>query len=117
MSPSDTEQLLDPAYVEGAAVAAASGEVEEGERGGFVRKLARWVTKGGLAILDQGLISGSNFLIGILLARWLVPAKYGAFSLAFSVFLLLSYVYHALVSEPQGVFSGSAYRHFLRGYP
>jgi O-antigen/teichoic acid export membrane protein len=86
------------------------------ERGGGVRKLARWGTKGGLAILDQGLISGSNFLIGILLARWLIPAQYGAFSLAFSVFLLLSYVYQSLLSEPQGVFSGSAYSKCLRGY-
>jgi hypothetical protein len=116
MSSSDTEQLLDPAYVEDAVVAASSDQGEEVESGGFSRKLARWVTKGGLAILDQGLISGSNFLIGILLARWLVPAQYGAFSLAFSVFLLLSYVYHSLLSEPQGVFSGSAYRHCLRGY-
>src|ERR1019366_3825617 len=61
-----------------------------------------WAGKGSLALLDQGLISGSNFLIGILLARWLVPEQYGAFSLAFSVFLLLSYVYHSLLSEPQG---------------
>ena len=80
------------------------------------RKVGGWVTKGGLAILDQGLISGSNFLIGILLARWLVPAQYGAFSLAFSVFLLLSYVYQSVLSEPQAVFSGSAYRQCLRGY-
>ena len=116
MSSSDTEQLLDPAYVEDAAVAAQAEAGEQVESGGLARKLARWVTKGGLAILDQGLISGSNFLIGILLARWLVPAEYGAFSLAFSVFLLLSYVYHSLLSEPQGVFSGSAYRHCLRGY-
>ena len=32
------------------------------------------MTKGGFAILDQGLISGSNFLISILLARWLVAS-------------------------------------------
>src|SRR5580658_410520 len=116
MSSPDAEQLLDPAYVEDAAVTPQSDAGEEGEPGGRARKLARWTTKGGLAILDQGLISGSNFLIGILLARWLVPAQYGAFSLAFSVFLLLSYVYQSLLSEPQGVFSGSAYRHCLRGY-
>jgi O-antigen/teichoic acid export membrane protein len=45
-----------------------------------------------------------------------VPAEYGAFSLAFSVFLLLSYVYQSLLSEPQGVFSGSTYSQCLRGY-
>ena len=77
------------------------------KRGSRSRKVGRWVTKGGLAILDQGLISGSNFLIGILLARWLVPAQYGAFSLAFSVFLFLSYVYQSLLSEPQACFQRS----------
>ena len=79
-------------------------------------KLFHWVTKGGLAIVDQGLISGSNFLLGILLARWLAPDQYGAYALAFSVFLLLSFLYHPLLLEPMAVFSGSAYSRCLRGY-
>ncbi|HEV2397360.1 MAG TPA: hypothetical protein VGS27_10505 [Candidatus Sulfotelmatobacter sp.] len=108
MKSSNTEQLLDPIEL--------PSPTPDVDRGGVAQKLARWTAKGGLAILDQGLISGSNFLIGILLARWLVPAEYGAFSLAFSVFLLLSYVYQSLLSEPQGVFSGSTYRQCLRGY-
>lgn len=108
-----TEQILDPAEESMSALPTAAVEVN---RGSFTQKLARWVTKGSLAIVDQGLISGSNFLIGILLARWLVPTQYGAFSLAFSIFLLLSYVYQSLLSEPQGVFSGSAYSQCLRGY-
>lgn len=111
MNTSNTEELLDP--VDASTMPDQTADVD---RGGRAKKVARWTTKGGLAILDQGLISGSNFLIGILLARWLVPAEYGAFSLAFSVFLLLSYVYQSLLSEPQGVFSGSAYRQCLRGY-
>ena len=116
MSSSETEQVLDPAYVEDSVVASSTGAAEDPDQGGFSRKLRRWVTKGGLAILDQGLISGSNFAISIALARWLAPGQYGAFSLAFSVFLLLSYVYQSLLSEPQGVFSGSAYSQCLRGY-
>ena len=71
MSVPDTEEVLDPELSDGAAIA----ESERGE-GEFARpssKFWRWITKGGLAILDQGLISGSNFLIGILLARWLMP--------------------------------------------
>jgi len=115
MSSSNTEQVLDPGYLK-AATAVAASDADSIDSGSSSRKAARWATKGGLAILDQGLISGSNFLIGILLARWLVPAEYGAFSLAFSVFLLLSYVYQSLLSEPQAVFSGSAYRQCLRGY-
>ena len=35
--------------------------------------------KGNLAILGRGLISGSNFIISILLARWLMPDQYGAY--------------------------------------
>ncbi|MFZ0732909.1 MAG: hypothetical protein WAM79_11340 [Candidatus Sulfotelmatobacter sp.] len=115
MSSSNPEQVLDPGYLK-AATAVAASDANGIDAGSTSKKAARWATKGGLAILDQGLISGSNFLIGILLARWLVPAEYGAFSLAFSVFLLLSYVYQSLLSEPQAVFSGSAYRRCLRGY-
>ncbi len=114
MSSANTEELLDP-QLSTEAVAETSGERADlmtGRRG----KFARWITKGGLAIIDQGLISGSNFLIGILLARWLMPEAYGAFALAFSVFLLLSYVYQSFLAEPQAVFSGSAYSGSLRGY-
>ena len=68
-----------------------------------------WITKGSLAVLDQGLISGSNFLIGILLARWLLPAQYGAYGLAFEIFLLLSFFHQALLIEPQRVFGPSDY--------
>src|SRR5215475_911641 len=80
------------------------------------RNMMRWATKGGLAIIDQALISGSNFLVGILLARWLVPETYGAYALAFSVFLLLSFVSQALLFEPMAVFSGSQYQKSMRGY-
>lgn len=79
-------------------------------------KVARLGAKGGLAIVDQALISGSNFLISILLGRWLSQSEYGAFALAFSVFLLLSFLYHSLLLEPMAVFSGSTYRGSLRGY-
>ena len=41
------------------------------DRGNLVQRLLPWSHKGGLTILDQGLISGSNFLISVLLARWL----------------------------------------------
>jgi O-antigen/teichoic acid export membrane protein len=75
-----------------------------------------WVGKGFLAILDQGLISGSNFWISVLLARWLVPEQYGAYALAFAVFLLVSLVYQALLLEPMSVFGSSTYRDRPREY-
>jgi hypothetical protein len=39
-----------------------------------------WAKKAGLAVLDQGLFTGSHFIINVLLARWLEPAQYGAFA-------------------------------------
>ena len=75
-----------------------------------------WLHKGGCAVLDQALISGSNFVVSILLARWLVPEQYGAFAVAFGFFILLSLVYGSLVLEPMAVFGGSSYRDNLRGY-
>jgi len=80
------------------------------------RKLVSWTTKGGMAILDQGLITGSNFLLGILLARWLSREQYGAFALGFSIFLLVAMLYQSLVLEPMAVFGGAVYRHQLRAY-
>jgi O-antigen/teichoic acid export membrane protein len=86
------------------------------EQSGGLRRLFRWGTQGGLAITDQALISGSNFLIGILLARWLQPEQYGAYALAFSIYLLLLLLYQSLLLEPLSVFGGSTYWNGLRGY-
>ena len=97
----------------------ASGETERispFSRDFILKKFIPWVTKGGLAILDYGLFSGSNFLLGILLARWMAPEQYGAYALAFSIFILVTFLYQALVLEPLSVFSGTAYPNNLRGY-
>jgi hypothetical protein len=75
-----------------------------------------WVGKGSLAVLDQGLISGANFLITILLARWLTAGQYGAYTLAFSIFLLLGSVHDSLVSEPMTVFGPSSHVDHRREY-
>ena len=46
--------------------------------------------KAGFSIADQAMLSGSNFTLNILLARWLESAEYGAFTLVFSIFLFLA---------------------------
>src|ERR1700731_4323191 len=84
--------------------------------GTLAQKLFRWTTKSSLAVLDQGLISGSNFAASIMLARWLTPEQYGAYADAFAVFILLSLIYLALLLEPMAVFGGSSYPHCLREY-
>lgn len=81
-----------------------------------MQKMVRWGTKGGLAILEYGLIAGSNFILGFLLARWMSPEQYGAYGLGFSIFLLLSFLYQALLLEPMSVYGGSNFRENLRGY-
>jgi O-antigen/teichoic acid export membrane protein len=81
-----------------------------------MQRMVRWGTKGGLAILEYGLISGSNFILGFLLARWMTPEQYGAYGLGFSIWLLLSFLYQALLLEPMSVYGGSTFRENLRGY-
>src|SRR5579863_4891036 len=98
------------------AVAEAAEPVVVSAPAPAFRTATRWATKGGLAILDQALISGSNFAVSIWLGRSLMPEQYGAYALAFSVSLLLTFLYQSLLLEPMAVFSGSAYRKSLRGY-
>ncbi|MFZ0138957.1 MAG: hypothetical protein WAK89_17970 [Candidatus Sulfotelmatobacter sp.] len=83
---------------------------------GIREKLVPWAMKGGLAILDQGVFAGSNFVISILLARWLSPEQYGSYAVAFAIFLFILTFYQALLLEPMLVFGGSVYRNCLRGY-
>jgi O-antigen/teichoic acid export membrane protein len=63
------------------------------------------MSKGSVAVLEEGLFAGSNFLIGVLLARWLEPVDYGAFTAAYSLFLLLGTAfYSAICVQPVLVF-------------
>lgn len=98
--------------VKGAAAEPASIS----RRKGLLSVARAWSSKGALALLDQGLISSSNFIVGILLARTLAPDEYGAYALAFEVFLFLTIVYSALVLEPLSVFGPSVYRESNREY-
>lgn len=75
-----------------------------------------WVTKGSLAIADQGIFAGSNFLLNVLLARWLVPAEYGTFALVFSVLLILNVLHNALLTEPMLVFGSGKYNERFSQY-
>lgn len=74
----------------------------------FARGL-NWATQGFLALADQALFSGANFLVSVLLARWLQPAEYGVYSLAYAVFLLFATAHTAVVGEPMTVFGSGKY--------
>jgi len=77
---------------------------------------ARRMGVGAFAVLDQVLFAGASFSINILLARWLPPVEYGAFALAFFVFLLLGALHTAVLTEPMLVFGASVYRGRTRAY-
>ncbi|HEX4643567.1 MAG TPA: hypothetical protein VH161_08860, partial [Candidatus Acidoferrales bacterium] len=82
----------------------------------FWGTLKSWILKCSTAIMDHGLLSASNFLLGVILARYLGSEQYGAFALSFSTFVLLSLVHSALAMEPMSVFAPSIYRKSLREY-
>jgi O-antigen/teichoic acid export membrane protein len=86
------------------------------DRTRLLKQVIPWGVKGGLTILDQGLASGSTFLLGILLARWLPSDQYGAYALALAIYVLMHAFYQALVLEPMAVFGGSVYHDQLRPY-
>ncbi len=75
-----------------------------------------WGGKGVLTLTDQGLIGGSNFIIAIFLARQLSRTGYGAYALAFEIFMVLSLAYACLILEPMFVFGPSTYRGRFRQY-
>jgi len=79
-------------------------------------RLKHWGLKGGLAILDQGVYSGSNFIFNILLARWLTADNYGAFSLAFAIYLFSTSFHNAVILEPMSVFGTAKYAENIHGY-
>ena len=51
-----------------------------------------------------------------MLARWLTADQYGAYAVAFGIFVLLTVLYQSLLLEPMAVFGGSTYRENLREY-
>jgi len=85
-------------------------DTSAGQSPGVFGRSLSWLTKGSLAIADQGIFAVSNFLLNVLLARWLTPADYGAFALAYSIFLSLLLIHSALLTTPMLVFGQGKYR-------
>jgi O-antigen/teichoic acid export membrane protein len=78
--------------------------------------IRNWLWKGGWAILDQGLFAGANFLLGVVLARWLPAQEFGVYTVAYSGFLLLGTLHTPLLTEPMLVFGATEYRHIFPSY-
>lgn len=78
--------------------------------------IRRRVKKGSWALLDRGLVAGSNFILTILLARWLSASEYGAFAMALAGYALLSMFHTALFVDPLLVFGAGTYRRRFSKY-
>jgi len=83
---------------------------------GRSRSIALWAGRGLASCLDQGLVSGVNFTANVLLARWLSPVEYGAFAVAFAVFLFLSGFHNALLLDPACVLGPARFSNQLPEY-
>src|SRR5207253_2960086 len=75
-----------------------------------------WAVRGGLAVADQASLAGTNFAVSVLLARWLAPASYGAFSVALAFSWLLRNLYDAVVNAPMSVIGVGRHRERFRSY-
>jgi O-antigen/teichoic acid export membrane protein len=74
-----------------------------------LERVRSWASTGALALLDQGLISGSNFALGVALARLGGPTEYGAYMTMYAAFLLIANFYQALLLEPSSVLGFSMF--------
>ena len=72
--------------------------------------------KGSWAVADQGLFAGTNFLVNILLARWMTPAEYGAFTVAYATFLFVAVIHTGLFTEPMLVFGPGRFKETFSSY-
>jgi len=80
------------------------------------RRNLKWITRGAWAIVDQGFFALANVILNVLLARWLSPAEYGAFAVAYSLLLFLGAFHTALLTEPLLVFGPAKYAKQPRSY-
>lgn len=62
----------------------------------LMRRYAHW----NWALIDQALVSGTNFLVGILLVRYLGIEQYGQFVLAWMIVQFVMSVQNALIVSP-----------------
>jgi O-antigen/teichoic acid export membrane protein len=68
------------------------------------------------SILDQAIVSGSNFIVMFTLARFLSPNEYGAYVLSFTVLLFINGIQMALSTTPLNVRGASLNENDLRYY-
>ncbi len=72
--------------------------------------------KTAVAVVDQGILSATNFFTGLMLARLCSKEEFGAYALAFSVMLAANGLQTALVTGPMTVLGAGREGDDWRGY-
>ena len=80
------------------------------------RGLRVWARRGSWALADQVLFAGSTFVVNIMLARRLSASEYGAFAVAFLIFMLAGTIHTAALTEPMLVYGSGKYRESFGSY-
>ena len=76
-----------------------------------------WLNKGAWTIADQALFAGTNLAINFMLARWLSPAQFGAFTVAYSsIFLFIGALHTGFITEPMLIYGVKNYSGALKSY-
>jgi O-antigen/teichoic acid export membrane protein len=70
----------------------------------FYSRTTHWIGKLTTTALDQITYSVTGFTVSILLARWLSPAEFGVYALAFSALLFVGMFQNSLILEPMSIF-------------
>jgi O-antigen/teichoic acid export membrane protein len=73
------------------------------------RQYRNWLGQGAFAIVEQGGFSASSFIVSVLLARWTPAPVFGAFAVAFTIFLILAGIHNAFLLEPMSVLGPARY--------
>lgn len=72
--------------------------------------------KAGLSVLDQAVVSATNFLTSLLLARICTPDEYGAFVIALSILLFLNGLQASIICGPMMVIGAAKTGDERNGY-
>lgn len=95
---------------------ASPASTTTGRIGRTWRGIAKTSFRSGGAVVDRGVFAGANFLLHLLLARWLSEDAYGLFVVSFAILWLFGSAYMGLVAEPMLVFGSGRYRRRPRAY-
>ena len=76
----------------------------------------QWAGRGSVALSEQALFAGGNFVLNIALAVTIPAAGYGAFVFAFTMFTIVAGFHNALILEPATVLRTTLYDAHPRSY-